>query len=477
MQKISRLILVVIMLWVATFLRVIHLSDTSFDHDETLTYLRTQGTLNERLENIGIPGNHVPLFFLLTGLLPHDTDFELRLGALWFGLLGLALLIRVTHELWHDPHLTLWVAVFVTVTPFIVRFSRYARPYAMLFFFSLWASYLFLRLLHGKNGWGVFTIVSLITYLTHLAAAALPLSQFIILVWAKTPNRMLKKWLMAQLIASLPIFIWLLTYNQWGGSTMGWIHPPNLGRPYYTITHILIGYSANLTWPFWVMLPVITIALGTGVWWVICKGGWPERYWLVLTVAPLLVVFLISQVKPLYDERYFTPAASAYFLLVGLGWRHLPKGYWNAALVVFISGGLTLHELVGNHYERTDWKSSAAYIQAHVQPGDCILLDAPHRIAFSFYYPDAPHVLPYEAKDPLYAGQFPSSLSSCRRLWLMIGDSPGQKARHWLDTQHIIEMTRYPKMCVYLINYTPQQNGVKILPKLNTLSPQRIFDQ
>lgn len=38
------------------FLWTIHLSDTSFDNDQTLTLLRTQGTLDERLNNIGIPG-------------------------------------------------------------------------------------------------------------------------------------------------------------------------------------------------------------------------------------------------------------------------------------------------------------------------------------------------------------------------------------------------------------------------------------
>lgn len=462
-QKINLAALVVVLLC-ATLLRVIYLGDTSLDNDETITYLRTQGTLNERLEKIGTPGNHVPLFFLFTGLLPHHTDFELRLGALWFGLLGLALSARVTEYLYHDRRLTMCIAIFVAVTPYMVRYSRYARPYAMLFFFSLWASWLFLRLLQGKKDWGLYTVVTLIAYLTHMAAAALPLSQLIILLWAKNPHRMLKKWWGVQLIAGLPVLLWLLTYNQFGNSAMGWIHPPNLGRPYYTITHVLVGYSATLTWPYLLVLPGVTFAFGTGTWWVIRKGEWPDHYWLMLTVAPLLVVFLVSQIKPLYDERYFTPAAPAYFMLVGLGWRYIRRGYWNAALLILISGGLTISQLADDHFERTDWKSSSAYVQANVQTHDCILLDAPHRIAFSFYYPDASNVLPYATKDGLYAGQPPINLSSCRRLWLMIGDSPGQKAKHWLETQQIIEITTYPKMYAYLVNYTPHQNGVKILP-------------
>ncbi len=462
-QKVNLAALVIVLLC-ATLLRVIYLGDTSLDNDETLTFLRTQGTLDERLEKIGTPGNHVPLFFLFTGLLPHDTDFELRLGALWFGLLGLALSSKVTEYLYHDRRLTMCIAIFVAVTPYIVRYSRYARPYAMLFFFSLWSSFLFLRLLQGKKGWGLYSVVTLIVYLTHMAAAALPLSQLIILLWAKNPHSMLKKWWGVQLVAGLPVLFWLLTYNQFGNSAMGWIHHPNFGRPYYTITHVLVGYSATLTWPYLLVLPAVTFAFGTGTWGVIRKGNWLERYWVILTAVPLLVVFLISQFKPLYDERYFTPAAPAYFMLVGLGWRHLPRGYWNAAIIILISGGLTVSQLAGDHFERTDWKSSSAYVQANVQAHDCILLDAPHRIAFSFYYPDAPNVLPYATKDDLYAGQPPSTLSSCRRLWLMIGDSPGQKAKHWLETQQIIEITTYPKMYAYLVNYTPHQNGVKILP-------------
>ena len=125
---------------------------------------------------------------------------------------------------------------------------------------------------------------------------------------------------------------------------------------------------------------------------------------------------------------------------------------------------MTISQLANDHFERTDWKSSAVYIQAQLQSDDCILLDAPHRIAFSFYYPDAPNVLSYETKDDLYAGQSPSSLAHCRRLWLMIGDSPGQTASRWLETQQVIASATFPKMYVYLVNYTPHQISVKILP-------------
>lgn len=446
-----RIWLIVGILLAAALLRIIFLSDTSLDNDETLTYTRTQGTLDERLEKTGAPGNHVPLFFLFTGILPHETDFELRLGALWFGLLGIALLIRVTAWLYHDERLAICIAIFVSCTPFMVRFARYARPYPMLFFFSLWTSLLFLRLLRGKKGWGLYAAVSLITYLTHMAAAALPLSQFIVLLWAKNPHCILKKWLAVQFTASLPVLIWLLTYNHLGGSKMGWIDPPNIGRPYYTITNILVGYTAIPTWYFLIVLPPITIAFGAGIWWAIRHGSWAERYWVTLTIVPLILVFTISQIKPIYDERYFTPAAPAYFLFTGLGWRRLPKGYWYAALTIVFSGGLSLYQLGNGHYERIDWQDSSAYVQAHFQTGDCILLDAPHRIVFTFYYPDAPAQLSPELVDDLYAGELLADLAPCRRLWLFAEDPPGNRADRWLVQQQVLETTLFYRMRLSLV--------------------------
>lgn len=448
--------LTVAILWLAALLRIVALSDTSLAHDEMLTYERTQGSLEDRLEHIGGPGNHVPLFFLFTGLLPHGTELELRLGAVWFSLLSLALLMRTARGTYPDSRFILWLGLLLAITPFMVRYGRYARPYPMFFFFSLLTNLYFLRTQTRTTGWWGFGVTSLLTYSIHLGAAALPISQFVILWWARVPRSTWIKWLTVQLIASLPVVIWLATYAQVGSSKMDWIAPPNLGRPYYTMMNLLIGYAMPVQWYFVLVLPVLTAGLFAGLWMAYRAGTLAERYWLVLILLPMLLVFLVSQVKPIYDERYFTAAAPGLFLLTFRGWQKLNWLRPAALYVVIFAGGITLSQLLTTHYERIEWQESIAYVADHIQPEDGILLDAPHWIVFSFYYPSAQNVLQPDTAKALYRQTLCATNLPYERLWFFTEAKPDYTVTNWLAGQNILQVNRYLDMQLYLIE-TPQQ--------------------
>jgi hypothetical protein len=84
--------------------------------------------LQARLEHIAGPGNHVPLYFLLVGLLPHQTDLGLRSTGLFWSLLGIALMMRFTHWLYHQREAALIIGAWLAVNPYMVYYARMPDP-------------------------------------------------------------------------------------------------------------------------------------------------------------------------------------------------------------------------------------------------------------------------------------------------------------------------------------------------------------
>ena len=78
---------------------------------------------------------------------------------------------------------------------------------------------------------------------------------------------------------------------------------------------------------------------------------------------PLGVVWLISQVKPMYAGRYLLPFLPAYLLLVAAGLRELPWKTWRVAVL----GGLVAICLAGaviaaQRPQKDDWRSAVQYV-------------------------------------------------------------------------------------------------------------------
>lgn len=441
----------VTILLVAAVLRMIHLSDTSLTTDESLTYARTQGSLQDRLEHIAEPGNQVPLYYLSLELLPHDSDFELRYSSVLWALLGIALLMAIARRL---HNLGIWVGILAAFSPYLVLYARTARPYPLLFFSGLLASWLFYKIILGQASkwtWIAFIAWSMVAYLTHYSAAALPLTQFVILMWYR---RNPLPWIGAQAIASLPTFLWVALYATPRGDPNDWIAIPNIGRPYYTITNILVGYEANPTWYFLIALVVITPALYLGIRFALRSPQVMDRYWLVLAFVPLLLVFLISQVRPLYVERYFMVTSPAVFLIVLLGLRQWRARYFvlGTSIVIGVSAGVTLAELATNHFESLDWSESVATMQADFQARDGVIIDAAHKTVFWRYYDhEIERVAQSDVASQLYEGNLTLRELPYERFWLFINADASESVRSWLAEQSQTSGWSFHKIELYLL--------------------------
>jgi 4-amino-4-deoxy-L-arabinose transferase-like glycosyltransferase len=105
---------------------------------------------------------------------------------------------------------------------------------------------------------------------------------------------------------------------------------------------------------------------------------------------PILVVFAVSQLKPLYLARYFIFCLPALILLAGAGMGRL-RSIWVLAGVLAVTGVLSIRG-VSAYYQkdfdigREDWRSATRYLLDHAQPGDTVVFHQPiGRMPYEYY--------------------------------------------------------------------------------------------
>jgi hypothetical protein len=103
-------------------------------------------------------------------------------------------------------------------------------------------------------------------------------------------------------------------------------------------------------------------------------------------VVPLLTAWLLSQIKPMYSDRYLLPFVPPYCILVACGLKALKWPWLRLAIVLC----LTLTLLVGNWnawrvIQREDWRWASSYVLARAEPADVVLF-LPRWLAKPFDY-------------------------------------------------------------------------------------------
>ncbi len=105
-------------------------------------------------------------------------------------------------------------------------------------------------------------------------------------------------------------------------------------------------------------------------------------------VAPIGLVFLISQFRSFWVLRYVFPFLPPYCILVARGISKMPS----RALPTMVTLAIVLASLwpIANIYryeQKENWRGAVQYIIAHEQPGDCVILvDEDIWLPFEHYY-------------------------------------------------------------------------------------------
>jgi uncharacterized membrane protein len=347
-----------------------------------------------------------------------------------------------------DPHASLLSTLAVAMSPLHILFAQEARMYAQLAFFALGAMFFFLRAWrsgHWSN-WTRFALMGALAFYTHSLAF---LNLLALDVYALTQCDLLRvRWraLLASHLFLLVLFApWLGVLAQQAARVQSgfWGSTPSPLVLFATLHLFLFGNTLPeflVPIALFVAIALAAFALFAAVQHVVARRADASStlFALVAVAVPMLALFMVSLIRPLYVERTLLPASIGLYLLLGWAVARAEPRALNVFLGILVILGMAIslwHYYFDPTMHKPPMREAARALAAQFQADDVIFHTSDSSaLAFKYYAPDLPnHFL---AGDPDYArettrgrsgriaGLVPEDADSIiaghRRLWLVV---------------------------------------------------------
>lgn len=111
---------------------------------------------------------------------------------------------------------------------------------------------------------------------------------------------------------------------------------------------------------------------------------------LILCTVPVGIVFLVSQVEPIFSTRFFTPFMPFYLMLGAIGLVRIFRS-WSPAPVLIVMGLMAASAHAYSDRESNRWAEAFTYLASNCSAGDAVLYMNPRgQSAFQFYERQSP---------------------------------------------------------------------------------------
>ncbi len=350
---------------------------------------------------------HPPLYYLLLHFwrLFGESEVALRSLSALAGAVSVVVLYFLGRRLF-DRRTSGIAAFLLALAPLHVWYSQQVRMYTWLGLWIVLAAYLLLLALEEQKVgyWVALAVVNALALYTHYYTVFGLLVQglFVLYVSWRTGRWRSLLWAAGTMAFSILLFApWLPTmYFQVSTGGGGWV--ARAGVPgLRAFLDTLIGFTVGTVrgaYPVWMRWTAYLLFVALCIWAVVyglraaLRGNRKEERGLVFALlylaVPLSVAWLISQVKPLYADRYLLAFLPGYLLLAGRGLATLaPKAMrWGALALVC---GLLLFGVwqMAVLPENPDWRDTAAYVSERFEPGDvAVFYPGWDEKPFSYYW-------------------------------------------------------------------------------------------
>lgn len=266
-------------------------------------------------------------------------------------------------------------AVVLGLNPFFFYYAREARAYSMVIFMAAALMFCFgrasaaSRIDRWKVLYGLFAVLAVYTQL---------LSVFLVAAHAATlalNRRITRSWVivhMAILALVLPVVLYVLTT---GGGNPDWLGRPTIGE-LIAFGGTAIGYDPSQPWTYLVVPVTCAVLLAAGVAAITEDAYRPVVARAVIAIlGPVMLIWLISQAKPLFFARYMVWVLPYLIFLLVLGLSRLPS---RPALVIATCALVLLPWLsvdldYTNQIKGEDPRAATEHVVERAQPGDVVL--------------------------------------------------------------------------------------------------------
>lgn len=410
-QRIS-LLIVILFVVISLFVSVYMLFQQSIRLDEAQSlWVATKtipGIIEYLSKDVQTPLYHVILHFWL--MVFGNNIVAARALSFIFFILSMPILYILARQSTNRTVSLLTVALY-SLSPFIIWYSFEARTYSLLTLVTCFAHYYFLKMIrtNGEKGDVGYFFSVLIGLFTHYFFFFVIFSQFFyLIVWymkkkkeqaqeiySISKNKNVLNNFFVPVIIAVCIFIpWVLYFLLRGAAseTQPLIDNPSIYSLLQTIVNFLFGFQSTsiqsllvALWPL-SLVPIFLIFSKREV-----DAPFENiRYFLIMTILPIALVFLISFVKPVYLVRYLIFTIPSFFLLFSWILFHISRQVSTAILTIFafiMFGFLMLQNFSNATPVKEDYKSVSSYLFNKTSPNDVVLVTAPFTIyPLDYYY-------------------------------------------------------------------------------------------
>ncbi|HAJ38487.1 MAG TPA: hypothetical protein DCL15_22690 [Chloroflexi bacterium] len=449
-------LLALIIILLAFALRLHRLDFQELRGDEAFGYFFAQRDYVEIIDaTIALQEPHpVASYFVLRAWLgvAGDRELALRFPSVWFGVLAVALLLRLAQRIAFPRGPALLAMALLAISPYAIWHAQDARMYSMSLALTTATVWLGVETLQRQRAaWGLAYVGAawLALHTHYYAAFVLAGLNLFVLTRAIFLPRMranLPMWMMWQLLAAAAYLPWLASaatiVGNYGGNGDS---PTFAAMASRALAALAVGESippaqrVPLAFVAATLLAIGAVRLLTG------SAADRRNLWLLscYLAVPVLATWWSAQHRPIFNERYLVASAPPFYLLVGAalagkrrdGWRAF-TGRWLAlaALAVLVAGMMLslAHHYADPAFSKTrGWRALAAALErlsADLPPAQVrIAQNYPDPTLWYYYRGSVEHImLPPAAHDAAGAQQQMMALveADVRRILLPVQPSP-----------------------------------------------------
>ncbi len=423
-----------LILLAAYVFRVAGLTYQSLWRDEVDAIRFATRAMSRLLQMFVRPGENGPLYFLLLRpwlAIAGRSEFSLRYFSVFWSLLAVALLYALARR-WIGKKGAGLAALLMAVAPYQVWYAQEGKMYAMITAMVLFTLYALTRALDDGGPWWLATWISasLSLYVHVLAVLAVPLALAIAVIrWKDVRRHMLGAFLCfgGLLLPYLPLAWWHAKLFESPKFRPGFPFVP-----FPRMLEILAnGYSGGILGVLRkeMLFPMLVFLLGGLFFYRGRKIAAAVFLWLLL---PPLALYLVSLRVPLFTDRYLIWVEPAFVLALVLGFLAVERSSrpiaW-ALLGMVLGTSLLGIGLQDTRPVKSDFRSAAAFVRAHREPGDLYVFLIPYvHYTYLYYDPDARpwSGAPYTnggMSETMLDEQMKQIVGGHRRVWLVSSEA------------------------------------------------------
>ena len=286
---------------------------------------------------------------------------------------------------------------FYSFHPMLLWFARDARPYAMAAALAVVSFALLQKLKYSEYKFSVLAtaVISvalglLVHYFFLLFAAVTGL---LAIADIKRSPSFLRQWLTVLLLSMLPLLVWIWWFLQLPEPSfgIGWIQSPSPLDPLITGWNLLSGYAGAFNPGSFAFGLLAAILFVFGL-----RKRWPL---VALSIAtPIMGVWLLSQFRPVYVDRYFVVLIPFFIVTItdgaGTVWRWVQAGRTEPSTLHWILFGLiaalaTSTAVVSVHrhpaYEKENWRAVGHWLERQDATAELLFSEPEIQLPLAYY--------------------------------------------------------------------------------------------